>query len=132
MASIEATRELPVAINQEERAFFVELGARVASLRKSQAITQVQLAETLGVSQQTMNAYEMGHRRVPVSALPRLARALGVSVEELLGEPISAAAKKRGPAPKLQQQLERISKLPKPKQRFVMQMLDTILAQQSH
>jgi hypothetical protein len=70
--------------------------------------------------------------RVPVSAPPRLARALGVSVEELLGEPISAAAKKRGPAPKLQQQLERISKLPKPKQRFVIQMLDTILAQHSH
>jgi hypothetical protein len=74
----------------------------------------------------------MGHRRVTVSALPRLARALGVSVEELLGEPISAAAQKRGPAPKLQHQLERISRLPKPKQRFVMQMLDTILAQQSH
>ncbi len=45
---------------------------------------------------------------------------------------MDSATKKRGPAPKLQQQLERISKLPKPKQRFVMQMLDTILAQQSH
>jgi DNA-binding XRE family transcriptional regulator len=43
--------------------------------RHPPAITQMQLAETLGVSQQTMNAYEMGHRRVPVSALPRLARA---------------------------------------------------------
>ena len=34
-----------VAISQEERAFFVELGARIAQLRKSADITQVQLAE---------------------------------------------------------------------------------------
>ena len=78
-----------------------------------------------------MNAYEMSHRRVPVSALPRLARTLGVSVEELLGEPLSEAARKRGPAPKLQQQIERIQRLPRSKQRFVIEMLDTVLAQQS-
>lgn len=62
------------------------------------------MAETLGVSQQTINSYEVGRRRVPVSALRTLARALGVSLEELLGEEASAA-RKRGPAPKLQQQI---------------------------
>ena len=70
-----------MAITQDEREFFVQLGTRIAELRKAQNITQVQLAETLDVSQPTMNAYEMGHRRVPVSALPTLARALGVSLE---------------------------------------------------
>jgi len=60
-----------------------------------------------------MNAYEMGHRRVPVSALSVLARALGVSVEELLGD-TAAAAKKRGPAPRLQQQIERIQQRKRP------------------
>jgi transcriptional regulator with XRE-family HTH domain len=62
---------------QEERAFFVALGARIAQLRKSANITQVQLAEELGVSQQTVNAYEMGHRRMAISALPRLASSSG-------------------------------------------------------
>jgi hypothetical protein len=38
---------------------------------------------------------------------------------------------KRGPAPKLQQQLERITRLPKAQQRFVMQMIDTVLQQQA-
>lgn len=51
-------------------------------------------------------------------------------MEELIGSPQSAA-KKRGPASKLQQQIERIQQLPKTQQRFVMQMLDTVLAQQS-
>jgi transcriptional regulator with XRE-family HTH domain len=117
-----------VAITKEDRAFFVALGTRVAELRKAQNITQVQLAATLDISQQTMNAYEMGHRRVPVSALSVLARALGVSVEELLGDSASAA-KKRGPAPRLQQQIERIQQLPRTQQKFVMQMLDTVLQQ---
>jgi hypothetical protein len=58
-----------------------------------------------------------------------LARILGVSVEELIGEQPSAATRKRGPAPKFQQQLERISALPKSKQKFVMQVLETVLQQ---
>jgi hypothetical protein len=32
--------------------------------------------------------------------------------------------------PKIQQQMERIQRLPKAQQRFVMQMIDTVLAQQ--
>jgi len=119
----------PVAISQDERVFFVALGARIAQLRKDSHITQVQLAETLGISQSTVNAYELGHRRVPVSTLPLLARTLGVSVEELIGEETSEA-RKRGRTPKLQQHLERIAALPKPRQRAVMDVIEAMLAQQ--
>ena len=48
--------------------------------------------------------------------------------EELIGELTPPG--KRGPVPKLQQQMERIQRLPKSQQRFVMQMIDTVLAQQ--
>ena len=119
-----------MAISANERAFFERLGTRVAELRRSQNITQVEMAATLGVSQQAINSYEVGRRRIPVSALPTLARSLGVSLEELFGDD-AAAAKKRGPAPKLQQQIERIQQLPRTQQRFVMQMLDTVIAQAS-
>ena len=51
-------------------------------------------------------------------------------MEELIGTPAAAAAKKRGPAPKLQQQMDRIAKLPKAKQKFVIEMLDAMLQQQ--
>ena len=118
-----------VAISQDERAFFEQLGARIAELRKAQGITQVQLAEWLGVSQQTINAYEVGRRRMAISALPKLARMLGVAMEELIGEESRPA--KRGPVPKLQQQIDRIIQLPRTQQKFVMQMLDTVLAQAS-
>jgi len=117
-----------VALSKEERAFFNALGARIATLRKEQGITQVQLAETLGVSQQTVTAYEVGRRRIQVSALPVIAKALGVAVESLLGEEPRAPGK-RGRAPKLQQQMDRINRLPKAQQRFVMQVIDSVLAQ---
>ncbi len=115
-------------IGKDEKAFFAQLGTRIAEVRKAQGITQAQLAEVLSVSQQTINAYEVGRRRMPVSSLPVIARHLGVSIEELLGD-TSAAARKRGPAPKLQQQIERIQQLPRTRQRFVMEMIDTVLGQ---
>ena len=117
-----------VALSKEEKAFFAQLGARIAQLRKEQGITQVQLADVLGTSQQTITAYEVGRRRVQVSSLPLIAKTLGVAIEDLIGpEPKPAA--KRGPAPKLQQQMDRISKLPKTQQRFVMQVIDSVIAQ---
>jgi hypothetical protein len=74
-------------------------------------------------------SYEVGRRRVPVSLLPRLARVLAVSVEQLVGD--EAGPRKPGPASKLLQQMERIQRLPRTQQRFVMQMLDTVLQQQA-
>ena len=116
-------------MTQNEKAFFKAMGARIAQLRKDSSITQVQLAQVMEVSQQTVTSWEVGRRGVPVSAVPALARALGCTVETLVGEKATPA--RRGPAPKLQQHMERISQLPKPKQRFVMEMLDTVLAQAS-
>lgn len=109
--------------------FFRDLGVRIAELRKEQNLTQQQLAELMGMSQQSIASWEVGRLRIAVSMLPQLARTLGVSVEALIGEEEKPA--KRGPTPKLQQQMERISQLPRTKQRFVMEMLDTVLAQAS-
>jgi transcriptional regulator with XRE-family HTH domain len=121
-----------VAHSCDQLAFLARFGparldARIAQLRKQQGITQVQLAETLGLSQQTITAYEAGRRRIQVSTLPLIAQALGVSVEALVAE--APKPKKRGPALKLQQQLERLQALPKAKQRLVIETLDSLLAQ---
>jgi hypothetical protein len=66
---------------------------------------------------------------VPVATLPTLARTLSVSIENLIGE--KAPPSKRGPAPLLQQKIERLTRLPKAKQKIVMEMLDGVLAQAS-
>jgi transcriptional regulator with XRE-family HTH domain len=121
-----------MTISTEERDFFIALGERIATLRKEHDITQVQLAEVLGVSQQTVQAYEVGRRRIPVSALPKVAKLLALPMEELFGEPERPARGKRGPSSQLERSLERIAELPKQKQRFVVEMLETVLAQAGH
>ena len=110
-----------------EHKFLQELGERITRLRKERNVSQAQLAEMLGVSQQLVAFYERGLRRMPIDLLPKAARVLGVSVEGLLG--LKAENGKRGPTPRLQQQLERINRLPRSQQRFVMQMIDAVLTQ---
>lgn len=120
----------PLVVNTKDELFFKELGARVAQLRKERNITQVQLAATLGIAQQTLAHYEGGRLRLPASLLPILAQELQTPVDQLLGQPSPVkAAGKRGPAPKLQQQLERVNALPRAQQQFVLKMLEMALAQ---
>jgi transcriptional regulator with XRE-family HTH domain len=129
MHSLHSQAPAAVAISKEERSFFVAFGERLAALRKERGITQVQLAETLGVSQQAITAYETGQRRVPISTLPLLADTLDITIEALIGKPAKRSARKRGPAPKIQQQLEQIGRLPVAKQRAIAQVLDAMLQQ---
>ncbi len=114
----------------DETAFFHVVGSRIARCRKDADLTQVQLADALGIAQQQLASYEIGRRRVPVSLLPRLARALGVTIEDIIGEdePRSATGK-RGPASRLQQQIARIQQLPRARQRFLIELIETTLQQ---
>ncbi len=114
-------------MTQNDDIFFTRLGKTIATLRKEQHLTQVQLAEILGISQQHMASFEKGIRKVPSSLLPVLAHTFAVPIEELIG--MRSTERKRGPAPKLLRQVEQISRLPKAKQRFVMDMLDTVIQQ---
>lgn len=126
-----------MTISSDERQFFVTMGERIAQLRKARNLTQTQLAEALGVTQQTAQAYEAGSRRIPVSALPTVARTLSVSLMELFGEDqqdkaargARGAGGKRGPMPQWQQHIEAISKLPRSRQQFVSEMLKNVLGQ---
>ena len=117
-------------MTQDEKDYFKLLGSRVAQLRKDQGLTQVQLAEALEISQQMVASYEVGRRRIPVSMLQSLAKALSVDIDVLLGDESAKARAKRGPAPVLARHMERISALPKTQQKFVIQVIETVLAQQ--
>lgn len=104
---------------------------RAATQRTAQDLTQVELAERLGVSQQAMNSFEKGRRRVPVSLLPVIAGTLQTTLDALVGQeatPATVAPKKRGPHKKIRQQLELIEALPVAKQRAIAQVFDSVLA----
>lgn len=114
-------------MTDDDKIYYQKLGQHVAKLRKERDITQVQMAKALGISQQTIAAHEAGRRKIPVSLLAGLANELDVTLEELLG--IKKAPIKRGPVAALNRKMEKIYRLPRSKQRFVMEMLDNVIGQ---
>ncbi len=60
------------------------LGARIGKLRKEKGLKQEQLAEMLGVSGQAVSKWENDQNSPEISLLPRLAKILGTTVDELL------------------------------------------------
>lgn len=53
-------------------------------LREEQILSRQELADVMGVSNVTIGRYERGERRPTVDILPRYAKALGCSIDELL------------------------------------------------
>jgi hypothetical protein len=105
----------------------INLGPRITATQARPS--PIELAKTLGIAQQTMAHYEGGHQE------HRHAHAGRQGARHFRRRPARHAAArsagKRGPAPKIQQQLERIEALSKTKQRAIAQVLDSMLAQSS-
>lgn len=62
------------------------IGKRISSLRKERGITQMGLADKLGISFQAVSNWERGNTMPDISKLPELSEILGVTIEELLGD----------------------------------------------
>jgi transcriptional regulator with XRE-family HTH domain len=63
-----------------------ELGRRIRRLRLMAEIKQADLAKAADISAETMNRIEKGSANCRVDTLARIARRLGVSVDELVPE----------------------------------------------
>lgn len=101
-------------------------GARLATLRKQAGITQTAFAQEIGVSQRMMAYYEGPSAHPPADLLPAMARALGVSVEALLG---TETAKRRAKPTdtRMQRRLQQLEKLPPEERRQVLQLVDAFI-----
>jgi len=62
----------------------VSLAKNIRRLRRTAELTQVGLSQRLGVGQGAVSKWETGESEPSVSALPRLAIALGTSLDRLL------------------------------------------------
>lgn len=63
----------------------MEIGKKIANLRKNKNITQAQLAEYLAVNPQTVSRWEADGGTPDVMLLPKIALFFGVSLDELFG-----------------------------------------------
>jgi transcriptional regulator with XRE-family HTH domain len=60
-------------------------------IRKEKGMSQKELADALGVTQGTVSAWESGRWDPTVENLRAVAKVLGVTVDELIGEPLEEA-----------------------------------------
>lgn len=118
------------ALKGESRAYFRALGAHITILRKEIGMTQAELSRALGVSQQTVFAYELGDRRVSVLMLVKLARLFDLSVEQLAEMTIPVRPRRRL-SPAGVRHAERYQMLSKAQQRFVARIIDVLLEKNS-
>ncbi len=61
------------------------IASRLVALRKLRGLTQVELAEKIGVSRNLLSNYEQGRTHLTDETIIRIALALKVSSDELLG-----------------------------------------------
>ena len=102
-------------------------GHRLATLRKAAGLSQTELATTIGVSQQTIAYWETCATPPRSDVLPKMAKALGVRVEEILGDTPLNAVRKPGPVGKLQRVFELASELPRRDQLLVAEFVSTLV-----
>ena len=60
------------------------MGMMIASKRKALGVTQMELAEKMGVTDKAVSKWERDLSYPDISSLPKLAEILGVSVDELM------------------------------------------------
>ncbi|MBO5278853.1 MAG: helix-turn-helix transcriptional regulator [Lachnospiraceae bacterium] len=63
-----------------------DIGKRIISLRKNQNMTQVDLADKLGITYQAVSSWERGNSMPDIGKIPEIAELFQISIDELIGE----------------------------------------------
>jgi transcriptional regulator with XRE-family HTH domain len=127
----EATTPTAVTLMRRARAAATEsFGERLLRLRQARGYSQRELGDRVGVSQRMMTYYERQAEHPPAYLLPRLAEALGVTVDELMGvrpvkEPAATPRNSR-----LWRKLRDVEKLPPGDRKAVLKFVDALLVRQ--
>jgi len=66
------------------------IGRKISAKRKERDMTQVDLADKLGVTYQAVSSWERGHSMPDIAKLPDISQVLAVSIDELLDNTATA------------------------------------------
>jgi transcriptional regulator with XRE-family HTH domain len=102
-------------------------GLRLAQLRKAAGLSQIELAKAVGVPQQSIAYWETVATPPRSDVLPKMAKALGVRVEDILGDTPIHAVRRPGPVGRLQRIFEQASSLPRREQQLVADFVETLV-----
>ena len=105
-------------------------GERLATFRKARGFTQKKLSSEIGVSRRMIAYYEGETRHPPTTILPRLAQALGVSIDDLLNGQGRRDTPFRSMSSRLQRKLQELEELDTRKKRQALRLLSQFIARE--
>jgi transcriptional regulator with XRE-family HTH domain len=118
---LDMTRQI-LHVSQQET-----FGQRLRLLREARGLTQTELAEVFRSSQRAICSYEQDRTEPPLAALPQIAAALNVSLDQLMGRDGGKIEENKKFPARWTRKLEEINRLPERKQRTIMQVIDMAL-----
>ncbi len=101
------------------------LGERIVAARQAAGLSQQQVADRLGVTQQMVGYLEQQPVAIRPEQLATLSTVLHLSVEELLGQAKPRAAS--GPTGRVRQVFTQVSQLPKRRQQKIVEVVEALL-----
>ena len=105
-----------------------EQGARLAAYRRAAGLSQTELAELIGEAQQNVAYWEQSEKPPRSDVLLKMAKILGVSVEQLVTAKASQG-KRGGPVGKVRKAFEAVSGLPRRQQDKIVEIVDAMVEQ---
>ena len=107
-----------------------DLGKRLRNARKRAGLTQKQVAEALGITQQYVTIWERKEKSINLNLLVKLADLFNVSIDELMGGKTSMAGKKEstGPTGRLKRSFNSASELSRRQQEKISEVVDAMVS----
>ena len=115
-----------MAMGRPAKSKRTEFGERLVTARQQAGLSQAQVAEKLGITQQSYGGWERRETALKPEHLVQLAATLNVTVDYLLGKE-NGRPRSGGPAGKARQIFEQVSQLPRHQQQRVLQVVADML-----
>ncbi len=107
-------------------------GERLFSARLQIGFSQIQLAEKLGVTQQTYAGWERKTTAIKPEYICRLSEILRISTDFLLGHENDNRRNGSGPIGKARQTFEKVSQLPRHQQQKILEVVEALVERNSN
>jgi transcriptional regulator with XRE-family HTH domain len=104
-------------------------GEKLFAARQQMGLSQMQLADKLDITQSTYAGWERRTTALKPEYISKIAVALNVSVDYLLGHE-NGAQRKGGPVGKARRVFEEVSRLPRHKQHRILGIVEDLIAAQ--
>lgn len=106
-----------------------DFGKRLVAARERAGLSQAQLGAALGLSQRAIAHWERRHCSLYPEQLEALAKALNVSLDELVsGKPLKVR-QPSGPAGRVRKLFETVNRLPRRQQDKIAEVVEALAAQ---